>query len=158
MKIIAILFVFLTACGSSKTNDKSAVEESTDQVGDIPFIVLYQDSDSSFVNIGFEVFEDSKDFEQALTMVNKNRQPGLMAPEIDFTQFRVALIHLGSRTTGGYAVNVASVEKTENNIIVYYKTQFPQPDEIVTTALTSPWTMVKFKNHNLPVVFAPINN
>jgi hypothetical protein len=158
MKIIAIVFVFLSACGSSKTNNKLAVEESTDQVGDIPFIVLYQDNDSSFENIGFEVFEDYKDFEQALTMVNKNRQPGLMAPEIDFTQFRVALLHIGNKNSGGYAINVERVEKTENNIIVYYKNQYPQPGQPVTMAFTSPWTMVRFENHNLPVVFAPINN
>ena len=162
MKLIAILFVFLTACGSSVTKNTSVVEENTnenmDQVGDIPFMVLYQDSNSSFENIGFKVFEDSKDFEDALSMVNKTRQPGLMAPEIDFSKFRVALLQMGSRNSGGYAINVQRVEKTENNIIVYYKNRFPQPGEMVTMALTSPWTMVRFENHNLPVVFAPINN
>jgi hypothetical protein len=162
MKLITILFVFLTACGSSVTNNKSVVEENTneslDQIGDIPFIVLYQDSNSSFEDIGFEVFEDSKDFEDGLTMVNRNRQPGLMAPEIDFSKFRVALLHIGNRSSGGYAINVERVEKTDTNIIVYYKNQFPQPEKPVTMAFTSPWTMVRFENHNLPVVFAPINN
>ena len=162
MKLIAILFVFLTACSSSVTKNKSVVEEKTneslDQVRDIPFSVLYQDSNSSFEDIGFKVFEDSKDFEDALTMVNRNRQPGLMAPEIDFTKFRVALLHIGNRNSGGYAINVKRVEKTESNIIVYYKNQFPQPGQMVTMAITSPWTMVRFENHNLPVVFAPINN
>lgn len=162
MKILVILFVLLTACGSSVTKNNSVEEENTnesmDQTADIPFSVLYQDANSSFEDIGFEVFEDSKDFEDALTMVNRNRQPGLMAPEIDFSKFRVALLRIGNRSSGGYAIHVERVEKTESNIIVYYKNQFPQPGQPVTMSFTSPWTMVKFANHNLPVVFAPINN
>lgn len=162
MKLIAIVFILLTACGSSVTKNQSDVEtkgvENMDKTEDIPFTLLYQDSTSSFEDIGFEVFEDSKDFENSLTMVNRNRQPGLVAPEIDFSKFRVVLLRIGNRNSGGYSIDVERVEKTDKNIIVYYKNGFPQPGQPVTMAFTSPWTMVKFENHNLPVVFAPINN
>ncbi len=161
MKFIAILFVFLTACGSSVTKNNSEVVENSnenmEQIGDIPFMVLYNDSNSSFESPGQQVFTDSKDLENALSMVNRTRQPGLVAPEIDFTRFNVALLHMGGQNTGGFAVNVERVERTEDNIIVYYKNTYPQPGEMVTMALTSPWTMVRFENKDLPVVFAPIN-
>lgn len=64
-------------------------------------------------------------------------------PRVDFQRETLVAIFVGTRSTGGYSVNVNQV--TEENGELYLDVTFgsPAPGAITTQALTSPWIMVR---------------
>lgn len=74
----------------------------------------------------------------------------------DDTQTRLT-ISWGEMPTGGYQIKIVDVVFEESEIVVYYTTSAPGPDEIVTQALTYPKDSVlvdtaKLKNKSIKLI------
>jgi len=63
------------------------------------------------------------------------------------------LVTYGEKPTGGYAVEITGVTKTENRVIVTASFTEPAEDEMVTQALTYPYDLVVIEEPGLPVEF-----
>lgn len=61
------------------------------------------------------------------------------------------VVFLGERNTGGYAVEIASVQPEDRKLIVSYREQTPDPDMMVTQALTTPWAVAIVPRSELPI-------
>jgi|GEM_PF-4117567 len=158
MKSLILLALFLTGCGSSNVSEEKAQPTELQDEVDLPFTVLHGDSNGNFMEREMIAFDNVTEYEGALSTVNKTRKPGVKAAEIDFSKYTVALLTMGKQNTGGYTIKAERVERTDRNIIVYYSERFPDPRSPVTMALTSPWTMIQFKNEKMPVIFVPLLN
>ena len=55
----------------------------------------------------------------------------------------VAGVFLGSRPTGGYALEVTAVERDGTDLVVVYREGRPDPREMVTQMITSPFHLVR---------------
>ena len=64
-------------------------------------------------------------------------------PEIDFTQHTVLVVDMGMRNTGGYAVSIQSVALKDGKVVARVQSTAPGPGDIVTQALTSPWSIAE---------------
>lgn len=53
-------------------------------------------------------------------------------------------IFMGTRSTGGYSLDVVSVQESGGRVTVQVREQAPAPDMLTTQALTSPWVIVQF--------------
>lgn len=74
-------------------------------------------------------------------------------PRVDFQRETVVALFVGTRSTGGYSVDVSSV--TEENGELYLDVVFGSPGAgaITTQALTSPWVMVRVQRGGYQVAW-----
>ena len=87
------------------------------------------------------------------TALWKQHAPGRKPPAVDFTRSMVVGVFLGSRATGGYAVDITGLERTGPELVVTYREAQPVPTDIVTQVLTSPYHLVTTGRFAGPVRF-----
>ncbi len=75
------------------------------------------------------------------------RQPA--GPSVDFSRESVVGIFLGTKPTGGYSLEVTSVEALSDGLRVNVSIRNPAAGSITTQALTSPWVLVRVGVPNL---------
>jgi hypothetical protein len=63
-------------------------------------------------------------------------------PAVDLTQSMIVGVFLGSRPTGGYGVEIASIEREGDNLTVTYRERRPAKTDIVTQVITMPYQLV----------------
>lgn len=68
---------------------------------------------------------------------------GVQTPKVDWRQYKVVAIFLGSRRTGGYSLRVKDVRTSGTNAMINVVEVQPRPGAMVTQALTSPWVLVR---------------
>ncbi|GEM_PF-1079964 len=64
-------------------------------------------------------------------------------PSVDFEKKMVIVVHLGTKSSGGYDAVITHVEHTDARLIVYYNEIIPGPGCLVTLALTQPHHIIK---------------
>ena len=64
----------------------------------------------------------------------------------------VIVVNIGTKSSGGYAVEITSVEEDEN-LVVNFMTSSPSPGSINTMALTQPYHIIQLKNSDKKVKF-----
>ncbi|MSQ94519.1 MAG: protease complex subunit PrcB family protein [Gemmataceae bacterium] len=79
----------------------------------------------------------------------------LKVESIDWTKQMVIVISGGTQRTGGYAVEVKSLEVKEGKLIVNWKLNTPPPDAFVTQAFTNPALTILVDRFVGDVVFEP---
>ncbi len=85
----------------------------------------------------------------------KQHTPGQKPPAIDFTRSMVAGVFLGSRPSGGFAIDVTSVQRDGPDLVVTYRESKPDPKMMVTQMITSPFHLVRIDRLEGPVRFRP---
>jgi hypothetical protein len=81
------------------------------------------------------------------------RTPTAPPPSVDFAHDMVVALFLGERTTGGYAVEITQIERTDVGLLIRYRTTKPDPNTMQTQAFTQPFLMVKLARVDGPVTF-----
>lgn len=61
----------------------------------------------------------------------------------DFGDYRLVLITMGEKPSGGYAVEIDEAAAPEDSYVIDVRFVEPEPGSMVTTALTYPYTVVK---------------
>ena len=69
--------------------------------------------------------------------------PSARLPRVDFSKDMVVGVFLGTRPTGGYSVDIVSVESTAGETVVTYRETQPARDLMVIQALSSPVHLVR---------------
>ncbi|MCA0987731.1 protease complex subunit PrcB family protein [Guptibacillus algicola] len=66
------------------------------------------------------------------------------------------IITRGEMPTGGYSITIDSISKEDNKLLVKYYTTDPKKDEMVTQAITKPFTIAKIDHTNARINFQEI--
>lgn len=147
-KIILIPFaVLLFSCNSTKkaTDAKPATEVKK------PSAELYQVlSESGYQGKdgkSYEVIKDNASLRKLYIAINDPQ-----VPKVDFSKSRIVALFLGQRTSGGYAIKVKSVSEKGDKIYVTVEEKKPKPGDMVTMAITNPFTIVKI-NSTKEIIF-----
>ena len=81
------------------------------------------------------------------------RLPVPELPKIDFGKEMVIAVFMGTRSSGGYEIEIKNISKTEKEIVVGVEEKEPSSDSLRTMAVTSPYHLVIVKRSSLPVRF-----
>jgi hypothetical protein len=98
--------------------------------------------------IGFErpSFRLIRDASELLTVWNQAHGASLNVPQvpgIDFARETVLAVFMGTRPTGGHAIDVREVTIEGGDLYVDLRFVEPGPDAVTTQALTSPWAIIR---------------
>ena len=64
-------------------------------------------------------------------------------PEVDFTQEQVVAVFAGEKPTGGYSIEVISVETINSILVITVKHSQPAPENNVAAVITHPYHIIK---------------
>ena len=120
--------------------------EERDDAGEsslaVPFTVLEEGTRSGVLSQRFEVIRDEESLIQLWLGHTALASPPPEAPVVDFEQEQVIAVFLGSQPTGGYRIEVTSIEEALDSLVVNVKATFPGPSCTVTLAETRPYQLV----------------
>lgn len=74
-------------------------------------------------------------------------------PTVDFDTNMVVALFRGTKKTGGYGIEVTSIEETDSEIIVQANSTDPPPNSFTPQALTQPYHIVSTETSTKNVVF-----
>lgn len=74
-------------------------------------------------------------------------------PVVDFSSEMAVAVFLGTRPTGGYAVEVLGYRRDGESVVVEYAERAPDPERLVTQALTAPFHVITMPRHEGAVRF-----
>jgi hypothetical protein len=96
--------------------------------------------------INFEVLREKDTPETIMEMINKNKEKkGFVYLVDDSTGYIYIAVMSGTKPTGGYSIEVTSIEDNEGKTNIYVKELNPSKGTMVTQAITYPYTVVKAK-------------
>jgi PrcB C-terminal len=127
--LLSLIFLFSCATNSSKKT-KPLFEILTEQNNGGASIQFY------------EILTEEKEIVMLLNDGNLKKK---IKPE-DIKTANFIILNLGEKTTGGYSINVESVEETANQIILTIKEIKPKSDDFVTDVMSNPYTIVKINS------------
>jgi hypothetical protein len=81
------------------------------------------------------------------------RVPRPAPPPVDFRSESVAAFFWGTKPTGGYALDVRSVQLKDGVLVVQLELRTPKPGSLVTQAITSPYLLLKVQGKPAKVRF-----
>ena len=74
-------------------------------------------------------------------------------PTVDFEQETVLAATLGRRSTGGYVIRFTEIDRENEVVTATLQVESPGPEDLVTTALTSPFSVIGIRKHEGRVKF-----
>jgi len=147
MRYLLICLMVGLTCNSCKKESDAFIE----------YDVLVQEFTGGIATKEFRVIDKFEDLNDLYNTINASREPGIEIPEIDFTTQSVLCLFMGEYTSGGYAISIDHIKKSQDAVIVYYVETKPIPDDMVTMSITQPFCIVKINSANKPIKFEPID-
>jgi len=152
MKNYTALFLFiclliLTSCKTMK--HKRAGNTKLD------FIELKTGQYSGLDNRKEIVINDSSAFCELWNQMFSIYHPLPGLPEIDFMNYTLVGLSIGTRSTGGHSVEIVEILDTPEKVEIIYKISSPAADDYVTMALTQPYHMVLIPKTSKEITFRP---
>jgi len=101
----------------------------------------------------FVLIEDQDELRSFWNAVQASSfQPGPV-PEADFGRETVVGVRLAERPSGGYGIEIVDVRAEEGELFIDLRLVEPDPDALVTTVVTTPWTLVRVLGVDASVVW-----
>ena len=99
------------------------------------------------------VIETEGEWKEVWEKVVDFQIPKPKLPEVDFETDMIIAVFMGEQRTGGYSIDITRIIKKEEEIVVQVEEKHPDPDLLVTMALTQPYHMVVIQKSRFPVRF-----
>lgn len=120
----------------------------------IPFLNLQKGTSSGVEEELREVYRTPEAFAELWRRHGSKFYPAPDVPAVDFDQTMVAVVFAGQKMSGGYGVEVRSVDQNDAGAVtVNYETSSPPPGAMTTQALTEPFHMIRLGKSEGDVVF-----
>ncbi|NLH49806.1 MAG: protease complex subunit PrcB family protein [Myxococcales bacterium] len=91
---------------------------------------------------GVRVVVDPGQWSQLWRNIHANCEPQPPLPAVDFKTQAVVAVFMGIRPTGGFAVRIQEVRRDGANLVVTVRETEPRLGQMVTEALTQPYSLV----------------
>lgn len=124
----------------------------------VPFQTVAKGTSSGFEDALTGVYRTAEDFAALWQTHGSNSYPAPDVPVVDFGTKMVAVVFTGTKMSGGYDVEVTSVDSQEEDggnsrLVVNFATTDPPPGSVNTMALTQPYHMVSLDASGGEVAF-----
>jgi hypothetical protein len=127
----------------------------------IDFTTIARGSDSGYQSASqIMVIDNSAQWIDLWQQHTSNTEPPPPVPQVDFTRYSVVAVFAGEQPTGGYSVEIVSVEtsssQTQEQLAINVEHRQPSAGDFVTEALTYPYHMIRIAKFYGRVVFKQI--
>jgi hypothetical protein len=99
------------------------------------------------------VLRDAKVWEQFWRKHSPDPRTMEKMPKVDFEKEMVIAVTMGQQRTGGYLVEIASVEREDEKLKVTVRRRAPPPDSMTIQVVTSPYHFVAVPKSDLKAEF-----
>jgi PrcB C-terminal len=82
----------------------------------------------------------------------RNLVPAPALPEVNFEKEMIVAVAMGTKPSGGYAIAIKRIEKTDKGVVVHYRETAPAPGGIGIAVLTQPFHIIRLEKGG-PVTF-----
>ncbi len=127
--------VLLAACAAGTSGSSETIEH--------PFQTVAAETHSGVHERRREVVRDEASWVRLWSEIRADSTPVPPPPAVDFTQHMLILVALGTRTSGGFGVQVQTVTSRGDTLEVAVLESCPAPGSRVTLALTEPLEVVR---------------
>jgi hypothetical protein len=132
-----ILLFCLFACGSKNTNSIGNKVEMSNSL----YEIIHQNEYSGYGIKENKIIETEELFNKLINDLKLDN-----VQKIDFSLYKVVVLNLGEKTTGGYSISTNNVKEEGNVIVVDVYESSPKANDFVTDALTYPICILKIKS------------
>jgi len=118
---------------------------------DLPFQTLEKGVNSGETQEGVKVVRTERAFEEFLKERRDERSMRLLK-QVDWDSEQVVIVFGGQQVSGGFSVDVKRISQLDvQRLVLEARVVKPAPGQIVTMALTTPYTIVKMSRQVAPV-------
>ena len=118
---------------------------------DLPFQTLEKGINSGETQEGVKVVRTERAFEEFLKERRDDRSMRLLK-QVDWDSEQVVIVFGGQQVSGGFSVDVKRISQLDvQRLVLEARIVKPAPGQIVTMALTTPYTIVKMSRQVAPV-------
>jgi hypothetical protein len=142
VSIIAALL--LIACGGEATNSDSQ---------DVPFTTVARPGNSGVRSDQGVVAHNQSEFDILWKRSYENSGSPPQAPAVDFSSTQILGYFVSNRPSGCYGVSITRVTRIGDRIVVTYKEQIPNPDDMCAAVVISAGHLVAMLQSPLQVEF-----
>ena len=136
---------------------RSSSAPAPEQIARVPFVTVEQGVRSGLSERKFVTVVTAKEWKDLWLVHKSGVASAAQAPQVDFQEEMVVGVFSGAKATGGYGIEIKSVElDAGKRLLVLWAETAPAPGSMVLQALTQPYHIVRIKRQNLPVAFAPL--
>jgi hypothetical protein len=90
----------------------------------------------------------------ALWKRHAGEAPAADAPKVDWSKEMVLGAFLGTRNTGGYALQITGAKEQDGKLVVQVEAKTPRPGGFVTQTITAPFHLVAVPRSSLPATWS----
>lgn len=141
--LITVVFSMAAFSCSSQGEEESIV----------PFEVIHSGTYCSVSAKKEVVITNNDDYQKLMGEVYANLDQMPRIPDVDFTKNDVVAVFMGTKNTGGYAINFDKVIKRTDAVTCAVFESSPGKNCSVTEALTQPYEIVKIPKMNKKIKF-----
>ncbi|HCW04460.1 MAG TPA: hypothetical protein DGK91_08000 [Clostridium sp.] len=146
---LAAILAIATAC-TKKTELPSKTSITSSNSNDIDSLSSQEQASNK---ISFETVDTGNVPRLLMKKINKlKRERGFIYSKDDSSGYLYIAILMGERSTGGYSIKVVNVEDYQDKIKVQVQEKSPDSKQMVTMALTQPYTVIKVKDSKTNIV------
>lgn len=138
----AALSLLSVACATSSP-DRPAMPECG-------FRTLLRGYDSAIASQGVRLARNDAELRALWREHTANRLPASEPPKVDFAREMVALVTLGTRTSGGFAIEVTNVCEKDGRVEVEARESKPAEGAILPMVMTQPYHLIATSRHEAP--------
>jgi hypothetical protein len=125
--------VLAVSCRSSGTHDSAPAEPN--------FRTVLYGYQSALKPGTIRVVRNASDWQELWKEHTAQMMPRPEAPAVDWEKNMLVCVALGERPTAGYRVEIESIEREKNRVIVTAHETKPAPDAILPQVITHPYVM-----------------
>ena len=115
----------------------------------IDFTTIAQGTNSGYQSASQTVIDNQEGWINLWQQHTSDTEPSPPVPQVDFTNYNVVAVFAGEKSTGGYSVEILTVEtrnfqtKDLPSLVIVVEYRQPKPGDFVTEAMTYPYHMIK---------------
>lgn len=125
------------SCGTKKNVNINALYE----------VLTQQTSGGASIQF-YEILSEEKEI--SMLMNDENLKNKINKEDIQKSNF--VILNMGEKTSGGYKIKIENVEETASNIVVTVKQITPKANDMTSSVLTNPYTVLKI-NSKKEIIF-----
>jgi hypothetical protein len=121
----------------------------------VPFVTISKGITSGVTGRSFLAIRTAQEWQDIWQQHSSHLTASPNLPPVDFSKEMVIAIFQGTRTTGGFSVEILRVEKSGEKLLVCYQERVPSPGSLVAQVLTQPYHIIKLQGTEGEVIFQP---